>query len=391
MLKQQWQNKMARLFFIGFCLLIGTDIAARLITVAKHQDFNWFFYTNPFFDLFEPPREFPKLNPFLVIPPATYGDFNEEGFRANCSAFEAKPPEQVRIFFLGSSAIENIPTENLVERLASAFPEKQICIYNCGTAGYSTNQALVRLATDLIHLKPDIIVVNHSWTDFTELFHFGADTVAFVRNAKYFHPRYFPFFNRSFYMVEDLQNESVIGRLIRSRFLNYHRGLNIFFSRIALFYERKPERNPVELSAGLLERGLNEYKSNLRAMAALCRAFDCRLIFSSQPINLDRDTYYTGYERVQYDVNYPKFEQLEASLQAYDNVLKEMALQDNSTYIPLKEEFLGTKEPKLFFIDMVHLNRAGIEKYLDFCYGYLKEEISLCSGLQNSKGKDAEE
>ena len=101
-----WKKiKLSLLILIGFFVLL--DISARLITVIKHRDINKFFYINNFYAMFQFPKNYVQLNPFLVIQPGTNPPFNREGYRSKHSPYTQKKKNQIRIFALGGSTTAN--------------------------------------------------------------------------------------------------------------------------------------------------------------------------------------------------------------------------------------------------------------------------------------------
>ncbi|MDH4157846.1 MAG: SGNH/GDSL hydrolase family protein [candidate division Zixibacteria bacterium] len=82
------------------------------------------------------------------------------------------PKDGYRIIALGNSCTfgwgmpwENTWTYNLQQILDSLVPDKKCEVINAGIPGYSTHQAKIFLARELVGLRPDMVLVMLGWND----------------------------------------------------------------------------------------------------------------------------------------------------------------------------------------------------------------------------------
>ena len=83
-----------------------------------------------------------------------------------------EPKDGYRIIALGNSCTfgwgvpwGNTWTHNLQQILDSLVPDKKCEVINAGIPGYSTHQAKIYLARELVRLQPDMVLVMLGWND----------------------------------------------------------------------------------------------------------------------------------------------------------------------------------------------------------------------------------
>ena len=250
--------------------------------MMRHWDASRLFFTIPFYKVLRAPDRYTTVNPFLVIQPSADPPFNEDGYRASQSPLAPKKDNEIRIFVMGGSTTANIKLKTsysqlLEEQLDAHSKDLKVRCFNGARGGWSTNHTLARIATEIVFLEPDIITVMHTANDMHELMFPGVEEEYFVRNAKYFFPRYFPFLQKTSELKSDL-----LTKVLYNPLLNQHSVLNQVFYRLSVYLE-SPERNQVALPEGLIERGTEEFRRNLISMVGLATSVNAQLVLISQP------------------------------------------------------------------------------------------------------------
>lgn len=109
--------------------------------------------------------------------PGQYGDtrsINQFGFVSTPELTLAKPPDTIRIVFLGGSSTAGVGSGfndeetwpwQTVELLRQQFPDKHIELINGAMGGYSSFESYGRLWSRIRFFSPDIIVVYHGWNE----------------------------------------------------------------------------------------------------------------------------------------------------------------------------------------------------------------------------------
>ena len=222
----------------------------------------------------------------------------------------------------------------------------------------------------------------HTNNDIHELFFTNVESLPLPRNAKYFHPRYFRFLARH----KTSKLPSFYKNILSNRLLNKHRAINIAFGKLSLLFEEDPFRNQVLLSRSLIEKGAKEYRRNLLSMVALARSVNAEMVFISQPIYYNEKIYYSGYERVGYDINYPYFNQYREIHDSYTRAMCKVAQKTDCYYIPMKEYFESTSTPEKFFRDLMHYTEDGIEKFAELAFPYLLQVVQEYIAKRSTSG-----
>jgi lysophospholipase L1-like esterase len=109
--------------------------------------------------------------------PGQYGEsrtINQFGFISTPDLTLEKPPDTIRIVFLGGSSTAGVGSGfnddetwpwQTVELLRQRFPEKKFELINGAMGGYSSFESYGRLWSRIRFFSPDIIVVYHGWNE----------------------------------------------------------------------------------------------------------------------------------------------------------------------------------------------------------------------------------
>lgn len=109
--------------------------------------------------------------------PGQYGEtlsINEFGFISTPEMAIAKPPDTIRIVFLGGSSTAGIGSAfsngetwpwQTMELLEEAFPGQKFEFINGAMGGYTSFESYGRLWSRIRFFSPDIIVVYHGWNE----------------------------------------------------------------------------------------------------------------------------------------------------------------------------------------------------------------------------------
>jgi len=181
-----------------------------------------------------------------------YPRLNPQGFRGpEFSA--AKAPGTFRIACLGDSVTFGIPTTDypalLQAQLAQRWPDKKIEVLNYGVPGYSSLQGLRLLASQVLPLHPDVVVIFFGWNDHWLVQGFSDD------------------------------EQKVGGSWLRLRLrdelsrLRVYQALNLALSKL----------RPAAARQEKLRVPADRYRANLQAMIRACRAKGMRSVLVTAP------------------------------------------------------------------------------------------------------------
>ncbi|MBL8842444.1 MAG: SGNH/GDSL hydrolase family protein [Planctomycetes bacterium] len=275
---------------------------------------------------------------------------NRSGFRGP-ERPRAKPPATQRFVVLGGSTAFGMNTSGdaapftalLEQQLAPAAAARGRALegWNCGVIGYDSTQELALLATDLVDVAPDVVLLFDGWNDFR-----GSSMVADPREAL-LHPKF-------------TQNDRYLARRT-APFLEWLRGFAVVEKLdeavAALAARAGPPRDHGDYfdhSAVALPR----YERNLRALIRLARAYGAVPIVVTQPELFQRANppapelamrakrEEEGYGDLARAI-YPRFVAIGAAL----------AAAEAAPYLDATRLFDGCDD--VVFTDFVHLNDRG--------------------------------
>ena len=194
---------------------------------------------------------------------------------------------------------------------------EQVEVINTGVVGYSSFQGLARLKTEVANWKPDLITVYFGWND-----HWLARGVPDSEQA-----------NRSTAL------SSLAALADRSRIY-----------QLLILGRQKwiPYSDQHRVSAG-------EYEENLREIARLGKEMDAKVVFITAPhaLNLGIPDHLTENG----EVSDPK--RLVDLHRAYNDVVRQVASEQDVTILDLDREFDTFEKSNLFTEDHIHLSAIG--------------------------------
>lgn len=374
LLVKAW-GKVRDAIVIVVLLIVATDLSARVFTIFQQRSIDGFFYISKFYTGVTLPARYNPINPFLLMQPNTRPPFNSEGFRTTHSVRSPKAPGEIRVFSLGGSTTANLATSvsypELWERMLSdemAVTGNTIKVFNAARDAYSTNQSLVRLATDVIHMQPDIITIMHTANDLHELFFLEDGSADSPRNAKYQHPAYF------FLKRLNVKSDGVLRNIIFHPGLNQHRLLNIVFDNLSKGVIERVQRKEVVFPEEFIVRGLDEFRNNLIEIVRLSRAYGVKVLFFSQPMNF-KAVNNAYFERVSYSIRYPSLNQYTELHRRYTDVIREVAEAEGAVFAPMKEKFKQLSNSDSFFLDAMHYNEDGVGEFARLSLPYIRDAV----------------
>jgi hypothetical protein len=304
-----------------------------------------------------------------------------------------KPKNTYRIVMLGGSTTYGIGAscfESIAVKLENLLNANRIDpdihrveVINAGVGGYSSSQELLFYLTEIVHFKPDLVIMYDGWND-ARLNRFYAESMHSFRPSSYRSSRTDQFSN----VVEDLTSPiATLGNFIKSlgaafnvtaSYTAIDRSINlskIFWQKVkqkikskildhdtlGVWVREQKLYNPLVRS--LTPRMTEIYIENLRRMAALTKSEGTKFAAFLQPImGVDDKPYDDLFEKPLRNVIWskPKFDFL---FRFYANVrrdLIELADSPNARSACIKDishVFSSTKE--IVYTDSGHLNGFG--------------------------------
>ena len=372
---------MKKKYFVNLVLLIIAliacfaflEIAFRLFgigeydkgdyIVIKHADYNPFLIFGPHIN-----KSIPQQNGEIAY-------WNFQGFRMNETLQLAKKPNEYRIFALGGSTTEDLAnrqnmhySEEATKILEKYNPNgKKIIVVNSGRNGYSTAQILVRVQFDLLPFEPDMITVMENINDLSVNF--------------------FPSDERKNYANKYLDIGSFVQPYsIKDSFLSESRVIVFFYKSISAIKNKFTSKTIVTDSGKKVSSNIHysetsiepkfkqEFSNNLISIAALAKAHGIEVVFMSQPAAFSEDKYALmfGYQSYNDRILYPKLDDFKKMFLEYNNVIKEVAEQEDVNFIDMYN-LMGHDEK--YFVDMVHYSPDGVTRFAKIYSDNLKKII----------------
>jgi lysophospholipase L1-like esterase len=191
---------------------------------------------------------------------------NKDGFISTPDVPVVKPPNTIRIVFLGESSTAGTGGEILsdedtwpwvaTEILKRNFPDKKIEFINASLGGFSSFESYGRLWARLRFYHPDIVVVYHGWND---MYYFNKKKIDAITNWSTNQP------NGGW----DIQKKFT-AEIIKPFFLDNVLQYSQIFSHLRYIFAEKDfevmgEKKTV-LEKDFDPRGLNIWRDNLRLL-----------------------------------------------------------------------------------------------------------------------------
>jgi lysophospholipase L1-like esterase len=209
-------------------------------------------------------------------------------------------------------------------------------VINAGFASHSTLHMLILLQTELLALKPDLVIAYENINDLV-VNYFPGPTVPAYAN-KFLDPYYLP---------PELTRERVT-LLDHSRLYSWARDS---YRRVATYHIRYTDE-----SLSLPHR--HQYRQNLHHLAVLARLHGAEIVFGLQAMAPKRELFERHFKTKSFNpkVVYPRIEQLQSHFEAYHDVMRELAEQE---LIPLADPYHRLLDKPEWFADIVHVKAAG--------------------------------
>lgn len=273
---------------------------------------------------------------------------NAQGFRGATVARE-KPAGTVRVIALGGSVAfgqgasrdEAVWTAHLARVLAAQLPGRTVEVMNAATQGYDSMQERLLLETELLDLRPDLVLVLDGWNDM------NASTG--VDASK-------PLVMGTFYEVDRVLTQSKQWAQNVLRLSAVHRAIERGLDRAARSRALEAgERWRVHPDA------VGRYRRNLDAMCRLARSVDAPLVIVAQPELFARaEPVPTAEVEVRTKVDEGGYAaHVRANYPLFRDQARAAAEAGGARFVDGTTIFDG--RPDAVFVDQVHVNDRGNE------------------------------
>jgi lysophospholipase L1-like esterase len=239
---------------------------------------------------------------------------NRQGFMSTPEISVTKPPDTVRLVFLGGSSVAGTgvnlkdsdtwpwKTADMIHRRTKV----KVDFINGAVGGFTTFESYGRLWSRIRHFAPDFVIVYHGWND---MYYFGrVDEIASWRTL----PDgswsldapgervalYTP------YAIDPLLRWSQVLARVRLR-LSHHLGGEF------------ASPNDMPPASDFDHRGLEIFRTNLRLFRETCKVIDARLLVTKQATLITADASPEQRERCRY--NYHGFD-FDAHVEAFQGL-----------------------------------------------------------------------
>ena len=271
-----------------------------------------------------------------------------EGEESKCSP--EKPPGTIRVVCLGDSctagdllpAFAQTYPSQLARRLGERHPEARFEVINAGVGGYSSFQGRTWLEREIIHYRPDLLIVYFGWNDHWPARAGGPDKV--VSNS----------------LAERARTALGWSKLLQLSIKLYHvaRG-NRVVARDAPAAGGGPGARE-----GALRVSLEDYAQNLRAMVRLVRDGGGEAILVTAPnfLALARDEGEAPAPR-SLPGGRADAEAIVRLHAAYNDVVRRVAAEEGVELVDAASDFPAGRPPAELFWnppdDFIHLSAEG--------------------------------
>jgi len=274
------------------------------------------------------------------------------GFRGDEFA-KAKSPGRFRIVTMGDSttfgagASTNASTypAQLEKLLRHAFPKLNCEVINAGIPGYNSLQVLILLETEILELKPDLVIIFIGWNDL------GASTFDPWR------PNY------AFGMDERFRRVKKPRSLLRRAVAQSRVAVKLY---LMLFEKRKPTADDLIRRAEMAEYPLNKeavdvYRRNLRSIVNVLKGERIRCLLVTWPSFLDREMPYEAKKLMTFSLQHSPRLSLRGWYELhglYDRAIREVGEELNVPVVDNGKLF-PTENRHRLFVDVAHLTDEG--------------------------------
>jgi len=301
-------------------------------------------------------------NPFLLFR-GSYKDYR----------VRAKKPEQViepagrqvlRIVCLGGSTTQDMtafveegityPTElqRLLNQRLGTASEVVVETINAGFAAHSTLHMLILLETELLDLRPDVLIVYENINDLMVNYFPGPTTPAYAN--KFLH---------AYYLPPELTVE-------RATFLDHSRFYTWTRDRLRTVAGKgiRYTDDPIEL------RHAEIYRRNLQLIVTVAEAHGIQVVLGQQAMAEDQQLFenHFGCKSFNPDIAYPRLGALARHFDHYNGIVGEVAAANGIPCVNVRERLRGRHE---LFVDVVHLHAAGAREVGDAFANALWQDV----------------
>lgn len=336
-----------RVWLYRISAILGSLVATLLALEIGFRTYDCVVHGFPF--LWDPALSSKKqtvlCNPFLLF----RGGWQDYRTRAKTPEQVVDPGDRelVRIVCLGGSTTQDVtafveeqityPSE--LQRLLNQRLEGEGVVVetiNAGFAAHSTLHMLVLLQTELLDLKPDVLIVYENINDLMVNYFPGPTTPAYAN--KFLHPYYLP---------PEMTVE-------RATFLDHSRFYTWARSRLRTVTNRSLRYTDESLDLPHAP----VFRRNLENILAVAKAHGIHVVLGQQAFAADRALFEKHFRGKSYnpDIVYPRMEQMERHFERYNGIIRQVAEEHGLICVNVYERLRGRHD---LFADVVHLHAAG--------------------------------
>ncbi len=275
---------------------------------------------------------------------------NSLGLRG-CETEKIPSPGTFRIAVLGGSAVFDIGVSDnntFVHKLQEMLQRqtgKEIEVINCGVSGWSTVHSLVNYMLRIRYLKPNLILVYHTWNDikYFSCLHDGFDL-----------PKYFSLYgeSRQRYLNGSFPLAQVDAlRIMLLKAKVKLQGKSVVENGSRSFVGKKVQSEQI-FDTTLFENSLTD-------LVRLAKQDGVSVLLSTQANLAYDDTTTEDRKRICYSYVNTDHDGLVKAIKLANDVIFHVGKKEGVPVIDVYKSMMGKSE---CFIDHVHLNAAGCEK-----------------------------
>ncbi len=377
-------SKNIKLYLIGIVLVVtllfGTiELTTRLISwfsgkgfvISLHEydpydsHIKHLYQWHPFTGLiFRPDNSFRGSHPHQANHSAIIVD--HYGFLSDGHPLAAeKHGDEIRIAAIGASTTANINLSysenwpgylgNLVQK---ALPDKKIRVINAGVPGFDTAQSIGNLALRVMPLKPDIVIIYHSYNDLKAI----SKNTAFRPDYSHIHKK-----PLGAHKHPNLVSRGLNHSMIYVRTRNKYRQLK---REKSIIENVKNMQSPQIRMDHIPKEAEDTFRQHMRILISIAHSNGAHVILSSFATLHNTNSSATGIIQSKQASKLQKSELLLVGyflagltidavfkgINQYNEVLRKLALDqhtgwvDNASLIPHEDRY---------FVDRVHFSREG--------------------------------
>ncbi|MCS6976770.1 MAG: SGNH/GDSL hydrolase family protein [Gemmatales bacterium] len=365
----------SRRWLFRLAAVVGSVLVMLVVLETGFRLYDAMFGGFPF--LWDPAlasRKQTKLcNPFLLF----RGGWEDYRRRAKTpeQVIDPKGRELVRIVCLGGSTTQDVtafveeqityPSE-LQRLLNERLSGENVVVetINAGFAAHSTLHMLILLETELLDLRPDVLIVYENINDLTANYFPGPTTPAYA--SKFLHPYYLP-------------PEMTVERatlLDHSRFYTWAKARMRTVVNRGIRYTDEPLDLP----------HAEVFRRNLEMIIAVAQAHGIDVVLGQQAFAADQELFERHFCSKSYnrEIVYPRIDQLTRHFERYNQIVREVA---EAHELPCVNVYERLKYRHELFADVVHLHAAGSKEVAAEFAKRLWEDVEFQRILTRKRGQ----